>query len=248
MLREGQVGLVATLHTAFHDPSIETWIETKIADWMSAGAAGVRWMISESFADVAAGKVYRSWGECRVQEHLRGRSFDLSPDAFFQVHKEGAELLIDAIARAAGKGELLLDLYCGTGAIGIALADHFARVIGVELFEPSVEAARENAVRNGVTAEYHCGAVEKVLTQIPLPSTGMVIVVDPPRAGLHKDVCRFIGGLSAERLVYVACKPSSLLRDSRLLAEGGWKLEGWEAVDMFPQTGHIEVVGRFSRL
>ena len=155
-------------------------------------------------------------------------------------------MLVEAIRGAVGTGTLLLDLYCGTGALGIALSNQFTQVIGVELHEPAVRCARENASRNGLSASYLCGPVEKLVQTLELPES-YTVLVDPPRAGLHKDALGFLARLPARKLVYVACKASSLLRDGQFLLQNGWKLSHWEAVDMFPQTSHVEVVACFER-
>lgn len=247
VLREGHTGRVATLHSTSATPEVEAWLEERNPGWRTAGITGLRWLVGDAHADAVGGRVQRQWGDVEIGERLGGRYFQLTADAFFQVNKAGAEALVEVIRQAAGTGEVLLDLYCGTGALGLALSDQFRRVIGVELFEPSVQAARENAERNGVKAEYHCGPVEKVVGGLELPEEP-VVIVDPPRAGLHKDAVAFLGGLKAKRLVYVACKASSLLRDALMLRAHGWVLKTWQAIDMFPQTSHVEVVALFERI
>ena len=149
----------------------------------------------------------------------------------------------------AGRGGRLLDLYCGAGAIGLFLRDRFDEVIGVELNAAAVEDARQNAALNGVTGgvRFIAGAVEDVVTGAEggLGAAGATIIVDPPRAGLHPRAAAWLAGLSAERLVYVACKPASLARDRAILEAGGWRMRQLQAVDLFPQTGHVEAVARF---
>jgi 23S rRNA (uracil1939-C5)-methyltransferase len=241
VVREGENGVIASLHTTTGTAEQQSWLLERAQAW---GAAGVRWLQNDAVGDAVGGTISCLHGDTIVVEHLAGIEFRLSADAFFQVNREGAELLVATIGRLAGMGKTLLDLYCGTGAIGLGLASQFERVIGIELFEPSVVAARENAARNGVMAEYYCGAVEEVIKTLVIPEKP-VVVVDPPRAGLHPKALAFLAGLDAEALVYVACKPASLVRDRLVLEGAGWTLSEWVAVDMFPQTGHVEVVARF---
>jgi 23S rRNA (uracil1939-C5)-methyltransferase len=171
----------------------------------------------------------------------------LPHDGFFQVNTAGSERLFAVIDEALGdtKGTLL-DLYCGVGVIGLSLAHRYARLIGVELHAGAIEIARENARRNHIQGEWTAGTVEAVLPTLRLEGP-LAVVVDPPRAGLHPSAARFLAGLPAEVLVYVACNPASLGRDRAVLAEGGWRLEALWSVDLFPQTPHVEAIGRFVR-
>ena len=178
---------------------------------------------------------------------LGGLRFDLAPLAFFQTSTEGAEILVHTIGEALGSGhELLLDLYCGTGSIGICLADHAERVLGIEEVEAAIDNARANALSNGVSAEYRVARVESALDALA-GGERVAAVVDPPRAGLHPKVALKLAAAQLDVLVYVACNPGSLGRDRVALEAGGWTLERAWAVDLFPQTGHLEVVARFVR-
>ncbi|TVQ94086.1 MAG: 23S rRNA (uracil(1939)-C(5))-methyltransferase RlmD [Deltaproteobacteria bacterium] len=209
---------------------------------------GVVWILNDGVADVARGEIARVWGEATLTERLRGVSFQLSVHSFFQTNTAGAEVLVSAVERALqGAGGTLLDLYCGIGSLGLALAPGFERVIGVEEIEAAVADARVNAARAGVEGEWRAARVEHVIGELAPLLSGTSIVVDPPRVGLHPKVARAIAQATAPRLVYVACKPGSLGRDAAILAEGGWRLEELYPVDLFPHTGHIELVGRFSR-
>lgn len=140
----------------------------------------------------------------------------------------------------------LVDLYCGVGAIGLALAHRFRAVVGVELHAGAIVSARANASANGVQGTWRAGAVEDVLPELDMPAPRR-IVVDPPRAGLHPRAARFLAGVDADVLVYVACGPKSLGRDRETLAAGGWKMTDLWSVDLFPQTHHGEAVARFVR-
>ncbi len=206
---------------------------------------GVVWMVNPSVADAALGEqraVLR--GQAWLEERLGGLVFRLSPTSFFQTNTAGAEVLYQQVAQAAGEGKHLLDLYCGSGSIGLSLAQRFAQVTGVELHQAAVDDARANADRNGIAnAVFHCGEVERVAEELG----GDVVVADPPRAGLHPRAARWLASLQARRLVYVACHPPSLGRDRLVLEAGGWRLQELRTVDLFPQTGHIEAVALFER-
>ena len=191
------------------------------------------------------------WGLCWVAwedaEDLLGVRFDLSRESFFQTSTEGAEVLYRTVGEAVGEArETLLDLYCGTGSIGLVLADRARRILGVEEVEAAVADARKNAERAGVEAKYVASKLEDALDVLE-GLDDVVAVVDPPRVGLHPKVAKRLAAFSCDTLVYVACKPGSLGRDAAILCEGGWTLTDLWPVDLFPQTGHCEVVGRFVR-
>ena len=208
-------------------------------------ADGVLWFVNPRVADVAQGRLQAVLkGRETIEEALGPVTYQLSATAFFQTNTEGAVCLYDVIARVTGGGKRLLDLYCGTGAIGLYLADRFEAVFGIELNPDAVEDARQNALRNGREVTYVAGAVEKNLPEL---QAGDVAVVDPPRAGLHPKVADFLAAAPLQRLVYVACKPSSLARDRVILEAGGWRLVELHTVDLFPQTTHVEAVGLFVR-
>ena len=226
------------------------WIQ-RVVEAVGERAVGVVWCVEDGVADVARGAVRRVWGAGSLAEELhpeglRGARFQLSHESFFQTNTPGAEVLYGAIGEALGEdgGGRLLDLYCGTGSVGITLADRFDEVVGVEVVEAAVRDADANARANGVDARYRCAKVEDALDAL---GDGAHVVVDPPRAGLHPKVAKHLAQTRARSLVYVACKPGSLGRDAAILAAGGWRLEALWTVDLFPHTGHIEMVGRFVR-
>jgi 23S rRNA (uracil1939-C5)-methyltransferase len=219
------------------------------------GVQGVLWVVTDRLSEVAIGDLREVLhGEAALHVQLGGLELRLPYDAFFQVNSDGAEVLVQTIAEALfpegpttpEAAGTLLDLYCGVGAIGLALAHHFARVVGVELHPQAITSATENAERNGITGEWHAGPVEDVLPTLDVPSPRR-IVVDPPRVGLHPRAARFLATAEADVLVYVACGPKSLARDRVVLAEGGWKMTDLWTVDLFPQTHHTESVARFVR-
>ncbi len=243
-LREGRNGVLAALYTTPGTEEQAAWLAAHAPGW---GAAGVLWFETDRPADAALGTLRAVLcGDDHVVERLAGLTYRLSPTAFFQVNPAGAELLCARVAEAAGSGGTLVDLYCGTGALGLACAHRFERVVGIDVNEASIADARANAAANGVDATFLAGEVEKRVRELAIGERP-VVIVDPPRVGLHPDALAFVAGLDARVLVYVACRPSSLVRDGRVLMEAGWRCTDRWAVDLFPQTGHVEVVARWVR-
>ncbi len=213
---------------------------------------GVLWGQNAGVADVARGETVMTWGRDWLEERLDGVSFRLSATSFFQTSSRGAEILYATVGEAVDGGQAaggtLYDLYCGTGTIGQVLRGRFDRVIGIEERPEAVTDAIANAERNGIEGtSYIAARVEDALDALELQTGKRTLVVDPPRAGLHPKVAKALAAASAEVLVYVACNPASLGRDREALEAGGWRMTALWTVDLFPQTGHIEVVGRFER-
>lgn len=245
VLRQGDDGVLVTLVTHPDCPRGE--VERVAAALAPLDVSGVLWRTNDGVAEVARGELAAVLlGEPTLAITLAGTRLELPAEAFFQVNTAGAEVLLETIAQALGEGGTLLDLYCGVGAIGLCLADRFEHLVGIELLPSAIETARTNAARLGVTGQWHAGAVEEILPTLELPSPRRVLV-DPPRAGLHPRACAFLADLDAEVLVYVACNPASLGRDREVLEASGWRLADLWAVDLFPQTRHVEAVGRFVR-
>jgi 23S rRNA (uracil-5-)-methyltransferase RumA len=205
------------------------------------------WLVNDGLAEVAQGEL-RSvlLGEADLVLALGHLELRLPHDAFFQVNVEGACLLFDRIGELLERDGALVDLYCGSGAVGLYLANRHEEIVGIELHEGAIECARQNAARNGVSGRWMAGPVEELLPTLELPSPRK-LVVDPPRAGLHPAAARFLAGVEADVLVYVACHPPSLVRDRALLEAGGWRMTQLGAVDLFPQTPHLEAVAAFRR-
>jgi len=191
-----------------------------------------------------------------ASQDVRKLRFKISQFSFFQTNTAGAEILYSIVREFAGgsSGETALDLYCGTGTIAQIISPDFEKVIGVEIVEEAVAAAKENADANGITnCEFFAGDAFEVLQALPdaggdrnlyAPHTEggkfATIIVDPPRDGLSPKALAHIVSLTAPRVVYVACKPKSLARDLPVFIEAGYALEKIEAVDMFPRTPHVE--------
>jgi len=189
-----------------------------------------------------------------MTERLGDLSFDVSPQSFFQTNSRQAAVLYDMVLKAAAPSgdEIAWDLYCGTGTIGLYLAPHVREVWGVEQVAEAVEKARENASANGITnARFDCEDTLKWLPdavdQVKRIDAPVLLVLDPPRAGLHPDVPKRLVATGAQRIVYVSCNPAALARAAALLRAGGYRLSEVTPIDMFPHTAHIESVAVFVR-
>ena len=195
---------------------------------------------------VLRGEFHTLWGSATVHDTLCGIRFAIAPQAFFQINPPQAEKLYRRAVQYATEDSpaLVLDLYCGAGTITLCLAAEAKHVIGAEIVAEAVENARDNAINNGVNnVEFLCADAAEAARQ--LNERGLhpdVIVVDPPRKGLHDDVIQSIAGMSPPRLVYVSCNPATLARDILRLQEHGYQLRKATAVDMFPRTAHVETV------
>jgi len=188
------------------------------------------------------------YGQEYFYEELLGLKFKISAFSFFQTNSLGAEILYSTVREYIGdtKDKVIFDLYCGTGTITQILAPISKKVIGVEIVEEAVAAARENAALNGLdNCEFIAGDVLKVLNDIPEKPD--LIVLDPPRDGIHPKALEKIIDFGVDRIVYVSCKPTSLARDLIVLQEKGYKVEKVCCVDMFPNTSHVECVVLMSR-
>ena len=184
------------------------------------------------------------YGQDHFDEELLGLHFSISPFSFFQTNSLGAEVLYETAREYvadAGNGKVVYDLYSGTGTIAQILAPVAKEVIGVEIIEEAVEAAKENAKRNRLgNCEFLAGDVLKVLDEIKQKPD--FIVLDPPRDGIHPKALEKIISYGVEKMVYISCKPTSLARDLEVLLARGYEAERICCVDMFPQTTGIETV------
>lgn len=174
--------------------------------------------------------------------------FDILPQAFFQVNTLQAEVLYSQTLKFGllNSHKMVFDLFCGTGTIGLFFAKHVEQVLGIELNEQAVQAARENARKNKIfNIDFFTGDVGKVLDTVrERPS---LIVIDPPRAGLTEKMIKKINDFGANEIVYVSCNPATLARDAAWLKEYGYEVQEIQPVDMFPHTFHIECVCYFKR-
>ena len=187
-------------------------------------------------------------GRDYIEEVVLGLRFKISPFSFFQTNTKGAEKLYTIAREFVGdhEGKVLFDLYSGTGTIGQVMASAAKQVYGIELIEEAVVAANQNAKLNGLdNCEFIAGDVAKVVKN--LEAKPDLIVVDPPRPGVHKDAIRDISGFGANEIVYISCNPRTLVLDLKGFEAYGYKVEKVKLMDMFPNTPHVETVCLMSR-
>jgi 23S rRNA (uracil1939-C5)-methyltransferase len=186
------------------------------------------------------------WGPGYITDEIGELTFKISSRSFWQVNPVGAEKIFQKVkeyAQLQGK-ETVLDIYCGTGSIGLFLADQATRIIGIESNLSAIEDARDNARMNGIdNAEFHGGRAEDLLPQmVQRGLKAEVIVLDPPRKGCEPSLLEAVAQAKPLRIVYVSCNPATLARDLKLLETRGYLAREVQPVDMFPQTSHVEAV------
>ena len=228
---------------------LEGWKERMLSLPLKGKLAGLLHTKNDSLADVIQNDGTEIlWGQDFFYEELLGLRFRITPFSFFQTNSLGAEVLYETARSYIGdtKNQTIFDLYSGTGTIAQILAPVAKKVIGVEIVEEAVEAAKENARLNGLSnCEFIAGDVLKMLDSIE--ERPDFIVLDPPRDGVHPKALKKIVDYGVDRMVYISCKPTSLARDLELLQENGYRMERACCVDMFPWTGNCEVVALLTR-
>ncbi len=208
--------------------------------------AGILHIFNDSLADVVkSDHTDVLYGKEYFYEELLGLKFKISTFSFFQTNSYSAEVLYrtarEYVGDLGGEDKTVFDLYSGTGTIAQLMAPVAGKVIGVEIVEEAVEAARRNAADNGLNnCEFIAGDVLKVLDE--LEEKPDMIILDPPRDGIHPKALPKIISYGVERIVYISCKPTSLTRDLESFLEHGYVVEKAVAVDQFPWTANVETV------
>ena len=205
---------------------------------------GILHTVNDSLADAVINEGTKVlYGKDYIYEELLGLKFKITPFSFFQTNSLGAEVLYTKTREFVGEidNQVVFDLYSGTGTIAQILAPVAKKVVGVEIIEEAVVAARENARLNGLdNCEFIAGDVLKVIDDIK--DKPDMIVLDPPRDGIHPKAIDKIIDFGVNKIVYVSCKPTSLARDIEIFEARGYKVKKVCCVDMFPGTGHVETV------
>ncbi|MCB5923810.1 23S rRNA (uracil(1939)-C(5))-methyltransferase RlmD [[Ruminococcus] torques] len=205
---------------------------------------GILHILNDSLSDVVKSDETRVlYGQDFFYEKLLGLQFKITPFSFFQPNTKGAEVLYETVREYIGDIHDLtvFDLFSGTGTISQVLAPVAKKVIGVEIVEEAVEAAKENAERNGLSnCEFIAGDVFEVLDDIKEKPD--VIILDPPRDGIHPKALPKILDYGVDRIVYISCKMTSLARDLEMIQQRGYTVEKMTAVDQFCETVHVETV------
>jgi 23S rRNA (uracil-5-)-methyltransferase RumA len=246
------IALVTTSELAAQEALLQEFKDMLLGLQLEGTIAGILHISNDSLADVVQSDETKVlYGEEYFFEELLGLKFKVSTFSFFQTNSLGAEVLYTTAREYIGdlgQGEkIVYDLYSGTGTIAQLMAPVAKQVIGVEIVEEAVEAAKENAARNGLdNCTFLAGDVLKTLDEIEEKPD--FIVLDPPRDGIHPKALTKIVNYGVENMVYISCKPTSLARDLELLTAGGYKVEKVACVDMFPQTANVETVALLSKI
>ncbi len=210
---------------------------------------GILHTVNDSVADTVKDEGTEIlYGQDFFYEELLGLTFKITPFSFFQTNTRGAQVLYETVRDFAGgtAGQVIYDLYCGTGTIAQILAPVAEKVTGVEIVKEAVEAAEENAELNGLTnCSFKAGDVLTVIDE--LTDVPDLIVLDPPRDGVHPKALAKIIGLGVPRIIYISCKMTSLARDMVPMQDAGYRVRGIKGVDLFPGTYHVETVALFEK-
>ena len=199
---------------------------------------------NDSFSDaVICDKLNVLYGIDHIQEELLGLKFKISPFSFFQTNTKGAEGLYSIVREYMGDSDnkVVFDLYCGTGTIGQIVAPKAKKVVGIELIEEAVEAAKENAKLNNLNnCEFLAGDVAEIIKTVK--DKPDIIILDPPRSGVHPKALDYVIKFKAKEIIYVSCNPKTLVNDLKVLTESGYEIVKTRVKDMFPNTPHGETV------
>ena len=192
------------------------------------------------------------YGEESIKENLNGIEFHISPTSFFQINVKQAKRLYDIAINFFDNidDKYIVDAYSGTGTIGMIMAKKAKKVYAIEIVKSASEDGEKTAKENGIeNIEFINGSVEKELVNLINANKRIdTIIFDPPRKGLEASIIDKVAGLNLKEVVYISCNPSTFARDVKLFSEKGYVLKKLQAVDMFPQTSHIETVALLSKL
>ncbi|MGL5352535.1 MAG: 23S rRNA (uracil(1939)-C(5))-methyltransferase RlmD [Clostridium sp.] len=238
---ELMVNLVTTTQSDF---DLTEWVELMKSQEYKGKLVSVLHTENDSLSDaVIPEKLNVMFGRDYIIETLLGLKFKISPFSFFQTNSRGAESLYSIVREFMGdaKDNVVFDLYCGTGTIGQIAAANAKKVIGLELVEEAVEAAKENAKLNGLTnCEFVAGDVAVTIRDVKVKPD--IIILDPPRNGVSPKALEYVIRFNAKEIIYVSCNPKTLVENLETLTARGYKVVKSTVKDMFPNTPHAEVV------
>ena len=256
-IEETDINALAKQFMEAEEVLLQMWKDKILAANLKGSIAGILHIQNDSLADVVKSDNTKVlYGQDFFYEELLGLKFKISTFSFFQTNSLGAEVLYQTAREYIGDlgtnhvdgtpDKIVYDLYSGTGTIAQLMAPVAKKVIGVEIVEEAVEAAKKNAELNGLeNCEFIAGDVLKVLDDIEEKPD--FIILDPPRDGIHPKALERIIGYGVDRLIYVSCKPTSLVRDLEVFLENGYQVERAVAVDQFPWTANCETIALLSK-
>ncbi len=261
-------GLVRSIHLrASHDASqvsltlilngkslVDSKTEKIFCDFITKNHPCVKTVlinVNDKNTNAVLGDSWRTiYGDGCIYDTLCGKNFRITPASFWQINHAQTQVLYSKAKEYANlqSGETLLDLYCGTGTVGLCIAEPDTKLFGVEIIPQAVKDANINAKLNGMNAEFMCLDAATALDDERVEALHPdVITIDPPRKGCA-DAVEKIAGLGAKRIVYISCDPATLARDLAQFEKCGYKACHAAGVDMFPRTGHVETVVLLSQL
>ena len=251
----GRVGKENQMMTGFISKGeVHRYIDSLIVNLRRANNDIVSIFHNKSYDD--GGNLSRDnkflWGRASIEGEIGRMEFDISPSSFFQVNTIQTLKLYDVVKKFCGLtgNEVVFDLYCGVGTIGMHVANDSKKVFGIESVVDSVEDAQRNAKRNNIrNIEFLKGDCEKMLPVLVNSDIRPdVIILDPPRKGSTTKLLDAISKTDCKKIVYVSCNPATLARDAKQLVDKGYIIEQIQPVDMFPHTYHVETVALMSRV
>jgi len=205
---------------------------------------GILHTVNDSFSDaIRVDSCEVLYGRDYIIESLFGLEFIIRQESFFQTNSKGAEVLYGMVKDFLGDtdSKVVFDLYCGTGTIGQIVAPNAEKVIGIELIEEAVESANANAKRNALTnCRFIAGDVAEVIKTVQEKPD--LIILDPPRPGVHPKALQYVIDFDAKDIICVSCNPKTLANDLKVLVENGYEVKKVKIMDMFPHTPHVETV------
>ena len=214
---------------------------------------GVLINVNRENTNIVLGKEYRVLhGRDYIYDTLSGVRLKITAPAFYQVNHGAAELLYAKAKELAKptKDDLLLDLFCGAGSIGLSMADEVGELIGIEIVDSAVKCAEENAASCGIeNAHFYTGDATDTEQLLANAESKLgreiypdIVILDPPRGGCDEKLVRFVASLTPKRVIYISCNPKTLARDVKLFRESGYNTDTVYPFDLFPMTGHVESV------
>ncbi len=197
--------------------------------------------------NTATGNTELLYGKEFITEKIGEYIFKVSANSFFQTNSYQVEPLYNYIKKIAKlkKSDIVYDLYCGTGTIGIYLSKYVKKIYGIEIVEDAIEDAKYNADMNNVdNIEFYCGDLKDIFTDESIEKLDKpdVVILDPPRPGLHPKTLKDLIEISPKKIIYVSCNPSTLARDVEILNTSNYSVKDIQPIDMFPHTPHIECI------
>lgn len=241
--------LVNLVTTDSKELPVQEWKEQLLSLSLEGNIRGIMWTSNDGVADIVqSDEVTILYGTDTFKERLLGLSFTITPFSFFQTNSFAAEDLYENVLNLIEQEDLeVADLYCGLGTITQLVAKKADHVIGIELIEEAVSQARVDAANNGFSnCEFIAGDVKDVLSNVDIDPD--IIIVDPPRPGVHVKVMEDLLAMKPRKFIYISCNPKTLVENIEQSQQISWKVKSVRCVDLFPHTPHVECIVLMSKI